>query len=164
VVGGDAAYPCAVYDVSPGGARVQMARAGDLEVGRLVLFDLEGYGVIPAEVRHVEGGFVGLRFTYDAAEEVEFARYLVTTRPPRRRARQAVSAAATLRAAASELPCVVSNIARTGAAVRMDEARHLGPGDEVTLRLAGHTPMQALVRYIDGNLVGLRLIDLYDGA
>jgi hypothetical protein len=158
------AFHCAVYDISPSGARVQVSQAHLLSVGQLVLLDLEVYGVIPAEVRHVANGFVGLRFTYDAEAETEFARHLVAAKPPRRRGRQAVRSTASLRASACELPCLVANISRTGAAVHLDETRHIEPGGEVTLKLPEHAPLQALVRYVDGNTVGLRLIDPYLGA
>ena len=152
---------CAIYDISPGGARVQVAEGDEVAIGRQVMLEVDGFGEIPAEVRHSAHGFLGLRFTYEPEEEVEFARHLVASRPPRRRERQAVSNAATLRLAGAEMPCVIVNISRTGAAVTLDETRHFVAGDEVWLRLAGGASLAALVRYVDGNAVGLRLIDEY---
>lgn len=154
---------CTITDISPGGARVRLLDVEPLDPGTEVRLDLEGYGSIPAEVRHSVSGVLGLMFLLDDAEQTGLGRWLVSANLDRPDTRYAYNIQAFLRATSGAYACVVTDLSRTGAGITVPDARGLAVSDEVVLTLPGHAPMAALIRYIVGDKIGLTLIDGYEG-
>jgi hypothetical protein len=148
---------CRVFDVSPGGARLQFREGEPPRPGTQIELAVDGYGTIPAEVRHGTAGIVGLMFLHDEADEVDFARFLIEVRPERPQTRRALELAATLRLFADDLPCTVSNLSSTGAQLTLPDRRELAVGDRVELLLPGYGAVPATIRHVDGKVVGLAL-------
>ena len=62
-----------------------------------------------------------------------------------------------------EFSCTVVDLSRNGAGITMTEASHLVVSSEVLLCLPDYGSIAASVRHIDGDAVGLALIDGYHG-
>lgn len=147
---------CSVFDLSPAGARVRLFDGEALARGTEVVLELDGFGSIPAEVRHTVDGYTGLMFLLDEASEVQLARHLVSMQAERRQHhRESARTEATLRPKSGDYPCVVENISRTGASVLVNDARHLMEGDDLVLRIAGFADIAAVVRRLDEGEVAL---------
>ncbi len=159
----DQTHYCSVYDISPGGARVRPLQGDELPVGTRVSLDLEFFGHVEAEVRHQAGGIVGLRFLHDASREAALSTWLVDTRPERRQIRYSCAIPSRIVAGARKHACTVVNLSRSGAGATSDEAGRLVAGSDVVMELPGYGTMAATVRHIQGAMVGLSLIDGYDG-
>lgn len=61
---------CVVKDISPGGARVLSDMADDLEEEAKVSFELVRFGQMAAQVVHLEGREIGLKFNRDVEGQV----------------------------------------------------------------------------------------------
>ncbi len=160
---GSASHYCTVTDISPGGARARLLDAEPLVLGTEVCLDLDGYGSVPAEVRHSASGVLGLRFRLDEAEQLVLAQWLASANIERRQRRYTCHIEGLIRTAGAETPCLVTDISRTGAGIRVEEAGNLVLSDEIVLTLPGRAPMAAIVRHIAGEKVGLILVDGYEG-
>ena len=157
-------HNCWIHDLSPGGAQVAAETAGRPASGSQVELYLGGYGTIAAEIRYCRNQRLGLEFLLDQDEQVTLARYLISHQPARRASRHDTHIEATLRKARTELHCVVENLSRTGAAIRILEASScLVTLEEVLLILPGYGSIAATVRHVDGNKVGLMLTDGFEG-
>ena len=154
---------CLIYDITPAGARLRVVAGGELLAGRKVSIDLEGYGQIPAEVRHSTLGVAGLAFLHGANDEARFAHWLARLRPHRRQRRYSCHLPAVLVLGAAEIPCVVTDLSRSGAAAQVKDSERLARGSELKLVLPHCEPIAASVRYVEGGTVGLLLIDGYQG-
>jgi len=62
-----------------------------------------------------------------------------------------------------EVDCVVTDLSRSGAAALVSQATGLLPGSEVRLVLPEYGDIAASVRHVDGDNVGLLLIDGFQG-
>lgn len=147
-----------IRDISPGGARIQLADAEAPPLGTAVRLNLDGYGAIEAEVRHAYAGLVDLMFLHDGDGETRLARHLVEHRPERMLRRQQVQLPATMRVRGSEQPCVVVNLSLGGGAISVGDVGQLAVGDEIWLEVPGRGGASALVRRLDGNIAGLTLL------
>jgi hypothetical protein len=154
---------CLIYDITPAGARLRVVAGGDLIQARKVSIDLEGYGQIPAEVRHSALGVAGLAFLHGANDETRFAHWLTRLRPHRRQRRYNCHLPAVLVLGTVEIPCVITDLSRSGAAAQVEPNEHLARGSEVELILPSFEPITASVRHVEGGTVGLLLIDGYQG-
>jgi len=161
-VDGDPHY-CLLFDISPGGARLRVIDGATPPVDTEVFVDLEGYGQIPAVVRHSAANIIGLMFLHDEADQVRLARWLIQAKPTRRQARHPCRIDATVRFGERELACVVTDLSRSGAAIQIEEAGQFVPSSEVKLLLPGYQPITASVRHVVGDTVGLMLIDGFHG-
>lgn len=147
---------CSVFDLSPAGARIRLLNGDTLAQGTEVLLELDGFGTVPAEIRHTVEGFTGLMFLLDEASEIRLARHLVGLQPDRRQhPRESSHATATLRPRSGDTPCIVENISRTGANILVNDTRHLMEGDDLSLRIAGFGDIAAIVRRVDDGEVAL---------
>lgn len=155
---GEAMLPCAVCDLSPGGACIEPSEPTEIAVGALIVFDLPGFGAIPAEVRYAGGGYLGLMFQHDQEGEVELARYLVAIEQHRRRERRDAEPVVVLRASGVDTPCVVIDISRHGAHLRPDETRHISPGQDVVLALSGLAGIAAIVQSVEDREIAVAFL------
>lgn len=149
------AHNCTIYDLSPGGARVILSEPMALAEGAEVTLVLEGFGVVPAEVRSCDGTELGLMFLHGEDEEVELARYLVSLQPPRRPQRTKTESDATLSQDEVQSPSTVKDISPTGAGVEVDDTSELSVGDEVILTIEGHGDFVATIRRVDDGGIGV---------
>ena len=131
---------CTITDISPGGARARLLDAKPLALGTEVDLDLKGYGSVPAEVRHSASGVLGLMFLLDDADQIVLARWLVSANLERRQTRYACHIEGLIRTAGAETPCVVTDLSRTGAGIRVEEAGNLVLSDKIVLILPGQAP------------------------
>lgn len=159
----DNPHYCLLYDISPRGARLRIVDGATPKVDADVVLDLEGYGRIPAVVRHSAAGVVGLMFLHDDSAQEHVARWLLESKPTRRQARHDCRIEASVRTGGQELSCLVTDISRLGAAIQVAEAGQLTTSSEVQLLLPGYRPIAASIRYVLGNTVGLMLIDGFHG-
>ncbi len=155
-------HDCDIYDLSPGGARIQLIGADALSLGTRVRFDLPSFSTIPSEIRYNMSGFLGLMFLLEEAEEVALARHMVALKPPRRTRRLAISSVASLSVHGKESACTVENISQIGARLLIDDARHIIKGDEAELHLVGQDPVPAVVRRVHEGQVGLMFLKEID--
>jgi hypothetical protein len=155
---GEETLPCAVCDLSPGGACIEPSEPSEIVVGALIVFDLPGFGSIPAEVRYAGGGYLGLMFQHDQEGEVELARYLVAIEQNRRRERQGAEPVVVLRASGVDTPCAIVDISRHGARLRPDETRHISAGQEVVLALAGLAGIAAIVQGVEDREIAVAFL------
>lgn len=161
---GGAVVSCTVYDLSPRGAGVGVAERHAFAVGDRVEFELPGYGGVVAEVRYRGRGYLGLEFLFESEdeEETEIARHLVTLeRSPQPEGRE-VKLSGKLRAAGVDIDCTVLDLSRNGARVMLEETRHLGDGQEVTLEVRGLGAVAARVADIDHREIGLAFLERLD--
>ena len=114
-----AAWACSVYDLSPGGACVEVPHREQIPAGSHVEFQLPGYGAIPADVRYSDGHYLGLVFRHDANGEIAVGRYLAAIELSRRPERREAKAEVLLCASGVEMPGVLFEISRTGARERV---------------------------------------------
>ena len=159
-----AVVPCTVYDLSSRGAGVGVAERHAFKTGDRVEFELPGHGGIVAEVRYRGRGYLGLEFLFESEdeEETEVARHLVTLeRGPRAEGRE-VKLSGKLRAAGVDIDCTVLDLSRNGARVMLQETRHLGDGQEVTLEVRGLGAVAARVADIDHREIGLAFLERLD--
>ena len=77
---GEQRFECLVYDLSPGGARVKLREPRDLDVGTEVALQLAELDKIASEVRHSQGGVLGLMFLHDSDQHVQIASYMLAQR------------------------------------------------------------------------------------
>jgi len=153
---------CRVFDVSPGGARIQLREGETPPAGSELELAIEGFGRIPCEVRHGSAGVIGLMFLHDEAGEMAFARFLIELRPDRPQVRRQLHLAASLHLYSAELPCTVTNLSSSGVALSLAEPRELAIGDRVDLELPGYGLVPATIRYVEDISVGLALIEGLD--
>lgn len=154
----DTALPCAVYDLSPGGACVEPEDRLNLTFGDRIEFELPGFGPIPAEVRYNAQGYVGLMFLHDDEGEIEVARYLVAIEQNRRAKRHEARGDVTLRASGVSSVCIVEDLTRHGARVLIDDARHIAQDQDVTLELPRLGPIAATVQQVADREIGLAFL------
>jgi hypothetical protein len=155
---------CVIRDLSPGGAWIEASDLGGVAAGTPAVLELPAFGPVEAEVRHIRDGHLGLMFLHGTHEEEALALHLVTTEPRRRPHRQAVQVTAMLKTSGVETPCVVVNMARAGARVLLDGARHLSEDEEVALMIGGEHEIAAIVRHLDGSEVGLMFLQEFTQA
>ncbi len=77
---GEQRFECLVYDLSPGGARVELRESQHPDVGTEVVLQLAGLDQIASEVRHSQGGVLGLMFLHDSDQQVQIASYMLAQR------------------------------------------------------------------------------------
>ena len=70
---GEQSFECLVYDLSPGGARVELCEPRNLDTGTEVALQLAGLDQIASEVRHSQDRVLGLMFLHDSVQQVEIA-------------------------------------------------------------------------------------------
>lgn len=150
-----AAWACSVYDLSPGGACVEVPHREQIPAGSHVEFQLPGYGAIPADVRYIDGNYLGLVFRHDANDEIAVGRYLAAIELSRRPERREAKSDVLLRSSGVEMPGVLFEISRSGARIAVEDARHIMPDQEVTLGLPDIGAVQAVVTRIDERELGL---------
>jgi len=155
---GEATVPCAVIDLSPGGACVEPPTPQELVFGDQIEFELPGFGAIVAEVRYSGEGYLGLMFMHDEEGEIAVARYLVAIEQNRRPQRHEVKLDALLRASGVESPCIVEEISRRGARLLIDDPRHLSQDQDVTLELPRLGAVAATVQRIEDREIGLAFL------
>ncbi len=160
----DTTHYCTIRDISPRGARLQMVQDVPVAERASIAIDIEGYGVIPARVCYANGGILRVMFLHDDDGVEALARWLLWLKPQRRQTRYPCRIAATLSVLDREFSCTVVNLSRNGAGITMTEASHLVVSSEVLLCLPDYGSIAASVRHIDGDAVGLALIDGYHGA
>ena len=146
---------CTVFDISPGGARIEAEDASQATVGATAELDLEDFPPISAEIRYEAGNTLGLKFLHDSEAEAEFGRYLVSRRPERAEPRKAVGIEATLIRLRERTACTVLNISRLGASLAIAEAAHLSVGDEVILSIPDYGEVAATVERVSEEHVDL---------
>ncbi len=157
-IGGEP-HDCDVHNLSPTGARVLVFGADSLTPVTTLEFEMEGFDPIPATVRYKLGGYMGLRFHFDEARKAEFARRLMTLRPPRRPKRQELNREALLTVRGTELKAQVRDLSERGANLSVDDKGLLMKGDEVTLKIAGYEEVTATVRRLKKGQVGLMFLE-----
>ncbi len=156
-------HDCDVHNLSPTGARVLVSGAGSLAPGMTLDFEMDGFDPIPATVRYMLGGYMGIRFQYNEAEKANFARRLRFLRPPRRPRRQVLNREALLTVRGTELKAQVRDLSERGANLSTDDKALLMEGDEVTLKIAGYDEVAATVRRIGNGQVGLMFLEDLNG-
>lgn len=156
-------FPCTAHDLSPAGARIEIVGRTRVKVGASTSLELPRYGLIAAEVRHITGHSIGLMFTHDDDHAAALARFLIAKPPPRPQARRQVEAAAALLVRSRRIPCVVEDISRFGAKVRVEAADGLAEDQELLLRIDGHGSLPAIVRRAGDGEIGLVLIEPFVG-
>ncbi len=77
---GEQGFECLVYDLSLGGARVELREPRDLDIGTEVALQLAELDQISSEVRHSQGGVLGLMFLLDSDQQVQLASYMLAQR------------------------------------------------------------------------------------
>lgn len=160
----DQPLTCCVQDISPAGARVQLATFVKVCVGATVALGLPEFPTIPAEVRYRGEGALGLEFLHDEDQETRLGRYLVSRRPQRRDPRKPLHVKAALTPCRTRSICIVKDISRMGANVSLNDATHLSCDDDVLLSIQGYGEVAATVRRIGDGDVGLRFHNALVGA
>jgi PilZ domain len=153
---------CRVFDVSPGGARVQLREGEAPRAGTELDLVLDDFGRIPCEIRHGATGVLGLMFLHDEEAELRLARFLIGLKPARPQVRRQLQMPASLHLMTEVLPCTVVNISSAGVALNLATPRELVIGDRVSLELPEHGLIAATIRYVVDSSVGLALIDGID--
>lgn len=156
-------FSCKAQDLSPGGARIEVAGRTRVKIGASTSLELPGYGRIAAQVRHITGNSLGLMFTHDEEHAAALARFLISKPPPRPQARRRVEASGSLLVRDRRTPCAVQDIARFGAKVRVEDTNGFVEDQEVLLRIDGHGSLPAIVRRIDNGEIGLVLVEAFVG-
>ena len=161
-IGGKTHY-CTITEISPSGARLLLLQEIPVTVGAIIAVEIEGYGVVPARVCYVNTGTLRVLFLHGDGGEEALAHWLLWLSPKRRQTRFACRIEATLRVLDHEYSCTVVNLSRGGAGITMKETAHLAISSEVLLNLPDYGSIAASVRHIDGDIIGLVLIDGYLG-
>ena len=91
------------------------------------------------------------------------SRWLMTTRPERRQIRYPCNLEAKIVTNNRELDCVIIDLSRSGAGVRSAQADRLVVASEVLLKWPDYGTMAASVSHIEDDMIGLALLDGYDG-
>lgn len=156
-------FPCKAHDLSPGGARIEISERTRVKVGARTQLELPRYGRIPAEVRHTTGSSVGLMFTHDDEHAAALARFLISKPPPRPQARRQVKVAAALLVRDARTPCVIRDISRFGARVRVEETNGFLEAQELLLRIDGYGSLPAIVQWAENGEIGLVLVEAFVG-
>ena len=147
---------CNVYDLSPGGAGIDLPDTQTIAIGTRLDFELPGYGVIPAEVRYDKDGYLGLMFLHNADGELEVGRYLVAVEENRRRSeRQEVRIETNMIVAGVENACLVRDISEMGACVMVDDTENLARGQQHSLYLPGIGFVAMTVERVDTREIGV---------
>ena len=76
--------PCRIHDISPGGARIEMRDIRSLWAGGFVVLNLNGYGPVGSELRHLEDAEhqAGLMFMHSGGDQVSIANWLTGLHAP----------------------------------------------------------------------------------
>lgn len=156
-------FACILHDISPVGAQIEVLGRTRVKPGSKTQLELAGYGRLPARVRRVTGSTLGLEFAHDDAHAAGLARYLISQRPPRQQRRREVDAGASLLVRGERMPCRLRDVSRFGARVVADDAGAFSEEQEILLRIDGHNSLPAIIRRVDGNEIGLVLIEEYGG-
>ncbi len=154
---------CAIHDLSPSGAQIELLSEANVRVGDRVRIEMFEYGWLDTVARNVEGNRIGVQFILDEQDMVELARFMVSLRISRKPPRQEVSRPAELRVAGNMLVCTVENISPTGASVVLPGVPEFGEGENVDLALPGHPSIAAIVKRVDGSTCGLMFLVQFDG-
>ena len=156
-------YYCTIKDITPRGAGILLVQDTMLAEGMEITLEIEGYGAVPARVRHADSGVVRIMFLHGEDGEEGLARWLLWLKPQRQQTRYACQIEASLRLLHRDYPCTVINLSRNGAAITMSDTSHLVISSEVEVDLPDYGSIAASVQRIDGDTVGLVLIDDYLG-
>ena len=133
-----AVFPCNVFDLSAGGAGIDLPGGPKFAVGTHLDFELPGYGAIPAEVRYDKDGYLGLMFLHGADGEFEVGRYLGAVEGNRHRSeRQEVRIETNMIMADVQTACIVRDISKVGACIMVDDTEGLALGQQQSLHLPG---------------------------
>ncbi len=152
----DDLFPCNVYDLSPGGAGIEMPDDQKLTVGTRLDFELQGYGKIPAEVRYEKDGYLGLMFLHDQDDALKVGRYLVAVEENRRGSeRQEVRIETNIIVAGVETACIVRDISDGGACVMVDDTENFARGQQHSLYLPGTGFVPVTVERVDTREIGV---------
>ncbi len=152
------AYACAIQDLSPAGARIQLIDPANFAVSTQAILDLTPFGSIPSEIRHDQEEYLGLMFLHGESGEISLARHLISLRPQRRPSRVQVNLEATLSARGIDQHAVITNFSPRGANLLINDARHLSEGDMVSLGIPGRPPISATIRRNADGAVGLMFL------
>ncbi len=154
---------CAIHDLSPAGAWIEILADAPVRVGDLVRIELFEFGWLDTVARTVEGRRIGVQFMLDEEDMVELARFMVSLRISQDPPRQDVARQAELRVGGDALTCTVVNISPTGASVMLPGVPEFAEGENVALALPEHEPIAAIVQRIDGSICGLNFLVRFDG-
>lgn len=154
---------CAIHDLSPAGAWIEILGDVPVRIGDQVRIEMFEFGWLDTVARTVEGPRIGVQFMLDEEDMVELARFMVSLRIARRPPRQDVARQAELRVGGDALTCTVVNISPTGASVMLPGVPEFAEGENVALALPEHEPIAALVQRIDGSICGLNFLVRFDG-
>jgi PilZ domain len=150
-------------DIAPTGGRIRLLDARAFAPGTKAALDLEGFAVVPAEIRHSAAGVLGLKFLLEDEQQLRLANWLLSANLHRRRTRHACNVAASLTTADGTVACLVTDLSRSGAGIRVENPAALVPSSEVILSLPNHGPLSAVVRHLSDEKVGLMFLDSYEG-
>ena len=149
-------FPCNVYDLSPGGAGIDLPGGQKIAVGTRLDFELPGYGAIPAEVHYDKDGYLGLMFLQDAEGALGVGRYLIAVEENRRRSeRQEVRIETNMIVAGVETACIVRNISAIGACILVDDTEDLAIGQQHSLYLPEIGFVAMIVERVDTRDIGV---------
>ena len=154
---------CTIRDISPRGASILLVQDIMHAEGMEITIDIEGYGAVPARIHHAIGGTARIMFLHGEDGEEALARWLLWLKPQRQQRRYICEFEASLRSLERQLSCTVVNLSRNGAGITMSDTSHLVVSSEVEFSLPHYGSIAASVRRIDGDTVGLQLIDDYYG-
>ena len=154
---------CAIHDLSPAGAQIEILSDAPVRVGDQVRIEMFEFGWLDTVARSVEGRRIGVQFMLDEEDMVELARFMVSLRISQDPPRQNVARHAELRVGGDALTCTVVNISPTGASVMLLGVPEFAEGENVALALPEHEPIAAIVQRIDGSICGLNFLVRFDG-
>ena len=154
---------CAIHDLSPSGAQIELLGDVPVREGDRVRIEMFEFGWLDTVARNVEGRRIGVQFILDEQDMVELARFMVSLRIARKPPRQEVGRPAELRVGGNALVCTIDNISPTGASVTFPGVPEFSEGENVNLALPGHEPIAAIIQRIDGSTCGLSFLVRFDG-
>lgn len=155
---------CAIHDLSPSGARIEIAGDLPVRIGDRVRIEMFEFGWLDTVARSVEGRRIGVEFILDEEDMVELARFMISLRVAQRPQQDDVTRPAELRIGGNVLACTVENISPTGASVTLPGVPEFAEGENITLVLPGHEPIAAIVQRIDASICGLMFLVRFDDA
>ena len=126
-------YYCTIKDITPRGAGILLVQDTMLAEGMEITIEIEGYGAVPARVRHADSGVVRIMFLHGEDGEEGLARWLLWLKPQRQQTRYACQIEASLCVLERQYPCTVINLSRNGAAITMSDISKLVISSEVIL-------------------------------
>ena len=150
---------CSIFDLSPGGACAEPSVPQDLSSGDQIIFELPGYGPIPAEIRYITDDYWGLMFLHDEGGEIAVAHYLVMVEQNRPPEAHAAKSDTCLVVSGVEAPCIVEDISRASARVLVGDTRHIMLGQNVALDIVGRGRIEAQVQRIDDDEIVLTFLN-----